>query len=138
MRATLKTAVLFGMLLAAAAAFPQEKSQPSKTPEEYEKEEFSSFLQALRRGEIILFGSFPITLFVTFEAYDLGRFFTHDRRMEYAPWPFRPPNAAPYSKQETINVLVTAVSISLALAVADYLIGRIVAKRAARRSIQGR
>ncbi len=138
MRASLKVAALIGMLLAAAAAFPQEKSQPAKTPEEYEKEEFSPFLKALRRGEIILFGSLPISLFVTFEAYDLGRFFTHDRRLEYAPWPFRPPNAEPYSKEETIGVLVTAVSISLALAVADYLVGRIVAKRAARRSNQGR
>jgi hypothetical protein len=138
MRASLKVVVLFGLLLAAAAAFPQEKSQPGKTPEEYEKEEFSPFLKALRRGEIILFGSFPITLFLTFEVYDLGRFFANDRRMEYAPWPVRPPNAEPYTTEETIGVLVTAVSLSLALAVADYLIGRIVAKRAAHRSNQGR
>lgn len=143
MRAGLRVAVLFGLLLAAAASFPQEKSQPiqtpsAKTPAEYEKEEFSPFLKALRRGEIILFGSFPISLFVTFEAYDLGRFFINDRRLEYAPWPFRPPNAAQYSKEETIGILTTAVSLSLTLAIADYLVGRIVAKRAARRSNQGR
>ncbi len=153
MRAVRYAAVLLGLLLAAAAAFPQESTTPAqtppaqtppaqspstKTPAEYDKEEFSPALKALRRGEIILFGSFPISLFITFEAYDLGRFFINDRRLEYAPWPFRPPNAAQYSTEETIGILATAVSISLVLAIADYLVGRIVAKRAARRSNQGR
>jgi hypothetical protein len=148
MRATLKIAALICMLLSAVATYAQEQSPPAqtppaptpptRTPEEYGKEEFSPFLKALRRGEIILFGSLPISLFLTFEAYDLGRFLINDRRLEYAPWPFRPPNAAQYSKEETIGILVTAVSVSLVLAVADYVVGRIVAKRAARRSNQGR
>jgi hypothetical protein len=134
MRVSLKAAACICLLLAAGAASPQETTPEKKAPvpEPYGEEEFSPFLKALRRGEIILFGSFPISLFLTFEVYDLGRYFANDRQLEYAPWPFRPPNAAEYSPMEKVGVLVTAVSISLAVAVADYLIGRIRAKRAAR------
>jgi hypothetical protein len=138
MRACITVAAVIGMLLVASAALPQEKAPESKAAKEYEKDEFSPFLQALRRGEIILFGSFPISLFLTFEVYDLSRYFANGQKIEYAPWPFRPPNAAAYSAEDTRNVLIAAVSVSLALAVADYVIGRVIAKRAARRSGQSR
>jgi hypothetical protein len=150
MRAKVTIAIVIGMFLAASAALPQEnvpektpekvpeKPAESKTPKEYGKDEFSPFLQALRRGEIILFGTFPISLFITFEAYDLGRYFAYGQQLEYAPWPFRPPNAATYSAEDTRNVLLIAVSVSLTLAIADYVIGRVIAKRAARRSGQNR
>jgi hypothetical protein len=145
MRASLRLAASLGLLLAAAAAFPQEKAPESKVPEskapapeQYGKDEFSPFLKALRRGEIILFGSFPISLFVTFEVYDIGRYFANDRQPEYAPWPFRSPNPAQYTEKETVGVLIAAVSVSLALAVTDYVIGRIIAKRGSRRLGQGR
>jgi hypothetical protein len=150
MRANMAIAVVIGLLLAAPAAWPQEsvpekppekvpeKPPETKTPAEYEKDEFSPFLQALRRGEIILFGTFPISLFLTFEFYDLGRYLAYGQQLEYAPWPFRPPNALPYSDEDKRNVLLIAVSVSLALAIADYVIGRVIAKRAARRSGQNR
>jgi hypothetical protein len=154
MRARWTTAVVIGMLLAAPLVFPQEsvtenvpekvpekpsekpaeKAPAGKTPKEYEKEEFPPFLRALRRGEIILFGTFPISLFLTFEVYDLGRYFAYGQQLAYAPWPFRPPNAEAYSSEDNRNVLLIAASVSLALAITDYVIGRVIAKRAARRS----
>lgn len=113
-----------------AAPLPQP---PDKAPEEYKEEEFSPGLKALRRGEIILFGSLPLTLFFTFEVYDIYRFFANDRQSQYSPWPARPPDAVAYQDWETVGVLVTAVSLSLTLALTDYLIGRAREHRAAKR-----
>ncbi len=118
---------------AAAGAQNQSESQPPE-PEEYGREEFSPFLKALRRGEIVLFGSFPLSLFLCFETYDVYRFFYHDRDIRYAPWPFRRPDAVSYEDKENIGVLLSAISVSLVFAIADYAIGRALERRAARRS----
>jgi hypothetical protein len=128
-------------LCLATAAFAQSTDQgtplpaaPSpKEPEEYQEEEFSSGLKALRRGEIILFGSMPITLFLSYEVYDIYRYFANDRLPQYRPWPLRSADAAAYENRETVGVLVSAVSLSLALALTDYLIGKALEHRAAKR-----
>ena len=129
-----------GLLLAAtgfaqssAPATPLPSAPPASAPEEYVEEEFSPGLKALRRGEIILFGSFPLTLFFSYEAYDIYRFFANDRLPQYAPWPARRPDAVPYEDKETAGVLVAAVSLSLTLALTDYLIGKALERRAAKR-----
>jgi hypothetical protein len=105
----------------------------AKAPEEYKEEEFGRGLKALRRGEIILFGSFPLTLFLSFEAYDIYRFFANDMLPQYRPWPARPPDAVDYQDWETAGVLVTAVSLSLVMALTDHLIGKALERRAAKR-----
>jgi hypothetical protein len=132
--------------LAAAMGFAQSGDQgtplpsaPSpKEPEEYKEEEFSPGLKALRRGEIILFGSFPLTLFLSYEVYDIYRYFANDRLPQYRPWPARPPDAAQYEHWETAGVLVSAVSLSLTLALTDYLIGKALEHRAAKRRSSNR
>ncbi len=131
------------LLLAAAVAYGQESAQPpaanaqqqqpsaseapkqENQPEEYRPEEFPQFLHDLRRGEIIMVGSFPFSLFFTLEVYDMYRYFANDRRSEYAPWPFRQPGATPYTVQENLGVLGAAIGVSLLVAVADYIIGRL-------------
>jgi hypothetical protein len=131
--------------LAAAAGFAQAAgpstplppapppSTPSpSTPEEYKDEEFSRGLKALRRGEIILFGSFPLTLFLSYETYDIYRYFANDRLPQYRPWPARPPDAVAYQDWETAGVLISAVSLSLSLALTDYLVGKIRERRTAK------
>jgi hypothetical protein len=145
------------LLLAAGGAHGQENppaappaappaTAPVTTPpaaalpaaEEYGPEEFAPWLRDLRRGEIILFGSFPVSLFVCFEVFDLYRFFANDYQIQYAPWPFRPQDAAQYSTGEKTGLLVAAVSVSLLVAGADYLIGRARARRNADRRSQDR
>jgi hypothetical protein len=131
----------------AAAGFAQTSTPPATTPapsspapaapapnapEEYKEEEFGPGLKALRRGEIILFGSVPLTLFLSYEAYDIFRYFAHERIATYAPWPFRSANAVAYQDWETTAVLVTAVSLSLTMALTDYLIGKALERRAAK------
>jgi len=85
-----------------------------------------------------MLGSFPLSLFVTFEVFDLYRFIANDGQLQYAPWPFRRPDAVAYSTSETAGVLLTAVSVSLLVAVADYVIGKAIERRAAKRRSSGR
>ncbi len=119
-----------------STALPQAPS--TKPPEEYKDEEFSRGLKALRRGEVILFGSFPLTLFLSFETYDIYRFFANGRQPQYRPWPARPPDAVVYQDWETAGVLITAVSLSLTLALTDFLIGKASERRAAKHRSPGR
>jgi hypothetical protein len=117
---------------APAPGAPAPTPPATNPPEEYREGEFGPAAQALRRGEIILFGSVPLTLFLSYEAYDIYRFFANDRQPQYAPWPARRPDAVAYRDWETAGVLVTAVSLSLSIAVMDFLIGKIRGRRAAK------
>ena len=141
---TLRLPAALCFCLAAAAGFPQSAAPPAPStplppapapsaPEEYQEKEFSRGLKALRRGEVILFGSFPLTLFLSYETYDIYRYFANDRLPQYRPWPARPPDAVAYQDWETAGVLITAVSLSVSLALTDYLIGKALERRAAKR-----
>jgi hypothetical protein len=95
-------------------------------------------LHDLRRGEIILVGSFPFSLFVSLEVFDIYRFAANGGAQEYAPWPFRSPVSPPYTDSEKGWILVSALSLSAALAIADYVVGKIVERRAKSTSPRGR
>jgi hypothetical protein len=131
-----KTAALLLLLLAAAVGFAEEE----RPPEEYDPQEFSPFLQDLRRGEIIFFGSLPMSLFVCFEVYDISRYFYvrsrdgADEAREYAPWPVRRYGGKPYGAAETKWILVSALSLSLCAALVDFMIGNIREKRNTRQA----
>ena len=131
-------AVLALMLLVAAGGFAAEK----RLPEEYDPEEFSPFLNDLRRGEIIFFGSLPLSLFVCFETYDISRYFYirgrdgAEEALAYAPRPLRRYGGKPYSSEETKWLLVSALSLSLSFALVDFMIGRIRERRSAHQADQ--
>lgn len=131
--------LLLCLLLTAAAGFAED-AEKQELPEEYAPEEFSPFLKDLRRGEIIFFGSLPISLFLCFEAYDISRYFYvlkndgADVAQDYAPWPFRRYGGKPYSDTETRWLLVSALSVSLTFALVDFMIGKIREQRDARPS----
>lgn len=141
-----RSAAALLLLLAAACLCAQESPPAVSTPpaaatppaitpvpptEEYTPDEFAPWLRDWRRGEVIMFGSFPISLFLCFEVYDLYRFLANDYQIQYAPWPLRPANAALYTSGEKAGLLLSAVSISILLATADYLIGRAHERRTA-------
>lgn len=81
-------------------------------------------MKDLWRAEVILVGSFPITLFLTLESYDLYRYFGSNFNPGYAPWPFNTGSALNLSAQEQTWIIVTSVSLSLTVAVVDFMIGR--------------
>jgi hypothetical protein len=130
-------ALPFALILLAAAAFPLFCQEQEQVPEEYDKQEFSPFLRDLRRAEIIMLGTLPLTLFLSLEVYDFYRYADHDWDRAYAPWPFRAPGAEPYSRNENLGVFIGALSASLLIAVADYTVGKIKANRAGSRGASG-
>ena len=122
-----RIALVLALLLLAAPLWAQQSGDESLEPEEYGEEEFSPFLRSLRRGEILMLGSFPLTLFLTLEAFDIYRFavnYGQPDSYRYAFWPYRSPDPAPYSSREVTGIIVTALSVSLLIAVTDYIIGR--------------
>ncbi len=125
------TLVLIALSVLSGAVQSQE--QPvvgaDTDPEEYSEQEFSPFLRDLRRAEIIMLGTFPVTLFLSLEAYDIYRFATSGGAPEYAPWPFRPPGAVGYTGKENLGMFLAAISTSVLIAAADYIIGRVRVKR---------
>jgi hypothetical protein len=99
-------------------------------PEPYEEDEFPVWAQKLRRAEIIMFGSIPISVLLSYLTYSFIRFGTHGWDRAYAP--FGNPDKVDYSTREHIGVLITACSISISIALTDYIIGKVREKRAAR------
>ena len=110
----------------------QQVGQVDTEPEEYGEDEFSPVLLDLRRAEIVMLGSFPITFFLTLEAFDVYRFIDHygeDDSYRYGFWPYRSADPAPYSSGQIGAIVATALSASLLIAVVDYVIGRAKQKR---------
>jgi hypothetical protein len=101
---------------------PQKPKEEKRAYEPYTVGEFPEWLVDLRRGEIILFGSFPFTFFFVTEGYDLYRFSINNFQVDYAPWPFKDPVRGPYTIEEQVGVVLAAVSLSLVIAVIDYAI----------------
>ena len=127
--------ILLALLLSLTPIFAQQAVEADTEPQEYGEDEFSPFLRNLRRGEIVMLGSFPLTLFLTLEVFDIYRFIDNygtPDSYKYVFWPYRSSDPAPYSPREKTGILVTALSASLVIAVADYIIGRAKEKRSER------
>jgi hypothetical protein len=98
-------------------------------PTPYHPDEFPRWALDLRRGEIIAFGVFPLSLLASSLLYDLGRFGVRSVQAgrldaDYAPWFFAPPGAPELTDGERIGILVGAVGISVTIALVDHLLGR--------------
>ena len=117
-RAALLLAVL---LLSGAVRVPAQ--EPAPIPEPYTREEFSTSMQALRRAEIIAVGAYPFTLLVSILVYDYARWAGHGLAAEAAPFR-RPPGEDPFSNDEKVGIALGAAGVAVAIAVADYLLGR--------------
>jgi len=106
------------ILLSGTLVFCQDNE-----PEEYQEDEFSPFLKELRRGEIIMLGSLPLSIFLAIETYEIYRYVQHDREPEYAPWPFRRHGGVDFSSQESTGIFLSALGFSFLIAAADFIIG---------------
>ncbi|NOY09394.1 MAG: hypothetical protein GXP33_11200 [Spirochaetes bacterium] len=120
--------IVIFMFIPAVCSFAQAKGK-EVTPSPYEKNEFPVWMHDLRRGEIILIGSFPLSMFFSYEFYDFYRYFSNNLDPSYRPWPFRTYDAVPYNSMEKVGIVLSALSVSFVVAVTDYLIGRIFKKK---------
>jgi hypothetical protein len=116
--------VLFLLALALFTGSPGFLSAQEHTPQPYSPDEFQGWMKDLWRAEVILVGSFPITLFLSLESYDMYRYFDTGFNANYAPWPFNTGNTLNLSAQEQTWIIVTAVGLSLTVAVVDFMLGR--------------
>ena len=80
------------------------------------------WVKDLRRGEIVFFGTLPLTLFFTRTMVDLYRMGTHGWDQRYAPWPFQSAGAIPMSTGEILLTFGIALGASLSISIADHLI----------------
>jgi hypothetical protein len=91
-------------------------------PDTQSSSEFPLWARDLRRGEVVAFGVFPFTIFISTFAMDSLRYFQHDMDGAYLPWPFKGPGAIDMSRQEREQTLVAALVASAAIAAIDFTI----------------
>jgi hypothetical protein len=117
-----RTAALVALLLVLclpAAVGQDHVAQP------YQTDEFAAWMHDMWRAEAVFVGVFPLSIFVTLEAYDIFRYAATGLNPSYAPWPFGSGTAVPYSATETAWLGVSAVSLSLIVAGIDFILGHI-------------
>ena len=97
-----------------------EDTKVSRTPDPYGAEEFKQWQKDLRRVEIITFGALPFVSLLSFWAYDIGRSIAHKGDPAYNPWPLKDAKiAVKLTEKEQLGVFLTAVGISLGVAIID-------------------
>jgi hypothetical protein len=99
-------------------------SGSSETKTETPEKVTPLWLKDLRRGEIVAFGSFPLTMFWTSCFMDLYRTASHGWDSRYAPFPFKGAGAIGMTDREVVTMFTIAISSSLAIAIADHFIMR--------------
>jgi hypothetical protein len=117
--------LLLVCVLTLAPLFAARGEEPVKEPVPYKEDEFPQWLKDLRRAEIVFFGTLPFTLLVSIQGYEIARFYIHDQDPLYTPWPFRSAQAPPYTFDEQMVIIGSAVVLSGILAFTDYLLGKI-------------
>ena len=129
------------MLLFVCVSSPlvHSQSDTENVPAPYTEDEFATWLQSVRRFEIIAIGSFPLTYFVTLLVYDLYKFTAESINSGfvnplYAPLFFAPSNKPPPTQEEITGIVLTSVGISLLVAVVDTIIQDRQRKDTARRA----
>ena len=97
-----------------------EDTTVSRTPDPYGAEEFKQWQKDLRRFEIITFGALPFVSLLSFWAYDIGRLIAHKGDPAYNPWPIQDAKiAVKLTEKEQLGIFLTAVGISLGVAIID-------------------
>jgi len=130
--------LLVMLLLCPFNAFGQSDSEAaddteSQEPEPYSDEEFPPWLRKIRRGEVILIGSIPITMLVSNLSVQLYWYAAKDFEEAYSPSIFGGNSQSAYTDDEKKmilrNTFITAISLSAAIALSDFIIGEILEKR---------
>jgi hypothetical protein len=88
------------------------------------------WVKDLRRGEIVLFGSFPFTFFTATFVMDTYRASQHNWDTRYAPWPLKSAGAINMTTDETFIVIGAAAAGAFLISIADFIIVQIKRSRA--------
>jgi len=103
---------------------PEQQKPPAPTAEPYRTEEFPPWLLALRRAEIIFFGSLPFSFLLACEGLEIGRYMANNFDPTYAPWPFRTTAGIPYTESDRLIIISSTLIISGLVALIDFIINQ--------------
>jgi hypothetical protein len=130
------TLVLLLCMVAAPVTYSQDgQDGPDRQegrdgePIPYDTEEFPDWALKLRRAEVIAVGTFPLAFLGSKLGYDLLRFAwksveAGEVQQDYAPWFFGPSGPMEMNRQERRGIIVASISISAAVSLLDYFLGR--------------
>ena len=121
--------LLLLLLLLFCFSFASFAEEATPQPEPYSPDEFSPLLKDIRRFEIILIGSLPFTFFFSSLSYQLYRYISFNFDKAYAPVLFGGVPGAGLMSQEKEGIIWGSLSVSAAMALADFIIGKIVEKK---------
>lgn len=109
--------ILFFLFLVIASSLAAQQLPPEESldPEEYDPAEFPMWTHDLRRFEVVSFGSFPVTFFVTSLVYDLSIYASNQWDPTYSMGTQR-------DNRDIAIIMGTAAGISLLLATVDMSI----------------
>jgi len=113
-------AILFVLTCISAICYADTEAAPVAEP--YTEDEFPQWALDARRTEIIMFGSLPFVTLGTTLAYTTYRYFDHDFSSSYIPNPFaKSSDSANLDTTEQMNILKTAVCVSIGLGLFDLV-----------------
>ena len=103
------------------------------TPAPYTNSEFPTFMQDLRRFEIITLGSLPFVTLDTSLAYSTLRYAQHDYDAKYMPSLL---GTSTYDSDEQIGIVLTSLGISVGIGITDLVIHLIKRSNTRKRQIR--
>ena len=122
MKKRLRCTAFFILCMMTAAQIPliADEKKEDHTPVPYTKEEFPLWQRELRRFEILSFGALPFVTLLSFWGYDMIRAAKHPKDPGYYPWPLKKADkAVALTEKEQLGVFLTAVGISVTIALID-------------------
>jgi len=94
------------------------------TSTQFDTTGFPQWAKDLRRGEIVAFGVFPFTYFLSSFGMDSYRWATHDGDRRYAPWLFSEAGSIDKTQQQRFITLGISIGGAIVIALVDYGIVR--------------
>ena len=139
-RKTINTLILLTLLFAPLSnVLAQSSSSDSTQIISFDPSTVPQWAKDIRRVDIITFGTFPFSMFLSTFVYEMFRWnnqngldFSEAGR-RYAPWPFKSAGAYDLTAGDYGNIVLIAAGLSLSLAITDLVITLIKRDREKRR-----
>lgn len=119
--------LLFSFILISSSFSETDEDYENRLPEKYEEDEFHPILRDLRRAEVILIGSYPLAVLVSMISLDLYDYAASGFDSALAPFSGQ---GSARTVDDTKRILLTALCISAAVTITDFIIGKVKAKKA--------
>jgi len=123
-----KIAVVVLFFFINSLIFSADNTYDDLIAEDYNKEDFPQVLRDIRRAEVILVGSYPLSVFFAKLGMDVYDYASSGFKSQNAPSILGGPGDSEKSSGDVERVLITALCISAGVMVADFIIGKIKAK----------